>query len=336
MRDFRYARANSIDDALTLIQREPNAKFIGGGTNLLDLLKGDVEQADCLIDITALPLTQIQAEDDGLLIGALARNSDIANHALVRNHYPLLAQALVAGASPQLRNMATLGGNLLQRTRCAYFYDTTYLRCNKRMPGSGCAAREGIQHNHAIFGGSEQCIAINPSDMAAALAALDASVRVRGPSGQRTIAIDDFFRLPGATPDKEHDLQREELIVGVELPPSSYAQHSHYLKVRERRSYAFALVSIATALDIQHDEIVDARIVLGGVAPKPWRLRAVEEAVRGRAPAQLDHTALGALAVRDAQPSLQSQYKTALVRTVLRRSLEVAALPAIAMRGALA
>ncbi|HEY3698588.1 MAG TPA: xanthine dehydrogenase family protein subunit M [Spongiibacteraceae bacterium] len=324
MQDFRYQRVNSIEDAIHALQQQPAAKFIGGGTNLLDLMKGDVEKPDYLIDITRLPLAQIRVDDNGLLIGALMRNSDVANHAHVRKHYPLLAQALVAGASPQLRNMATAGGNLLQRTRCGYFYDTAYAQCNKRLPGSGCAARAGIAHNHAIFGASEHCIAINPSDMSVALVALDASVRVQGPQGQRVIPLADFFRLPGETPHIDTNLQRDELIVAVELPPARYAQHSHYLKIRERSSYAFALVSVAAALDISGDKINDARIALGGVAHKPWRLNALEDALRGNTLSVLNDDALIALAVRDAQPSPQNAYKISLVRTATRRALAIA------------
>lgn len=324
MEDFRYQRVSSIDAAIHAVQQQAAAKFIGGGTNLLDLMKGEVEKPDCLIDITRLPLAQISADDNGLLIGALMRNSDVANHAHVRKHYPLLAQALVAGASPQLRNMATVGGNLLQRTRCGYFYDTAYSQCNKRMPGSGCAARNGVAHNHAIFGASDSCIAINPSDMSVALVALDATVRVQGPQGQRAIPIADFFRLPGETPHIETNLQRDELIIAIELPPARYAQHSHYLKIRERSSYAFALVSAAAALDMSGDKISDARIVLGGVAHKPWRLNAVEDALRGNTLSALNDDALIALAVRDAQPSPQNAYKIPLVRAATRRALEIA------------
>jgi xanthine dehydrogenase YagS FAD-binding subunit len=220
--------------------------------------------------------------------------------------------------------MATAGGNLLQRTRCGYFYDTAYAQCNKRLPGSGCAARVGIAHNHAIFGASEHCIAINPSDMSVALVALDASVRVQGPQGQRVIPLADFFRLPGETPHIDTNLQRDELIVAVELPPGRYARHSHYLKIRERSSYAFALVSAAAALDMSGDKINDVRIVLGGVAHKPWRLNALEDALRGNTLSVLNDDALIALAVRDAQPSPQNAYKISLVRTATRRALAIA------------
>src|ERR1700754_4551907 len=264
-----YERAADVAGALRSAQ-QPGTMFIGGGTNLLDLMKGGVSRPIRLIDITRIQGLDIVSTlpDGGLRIGALVRNSDAANHALVRARYPLLSQALVAGASAQLRNMATVGGNLMQRTRCYYFVDPAFAMCNKRIPGSGCAALDGHHRIHAILGASDACVATNPSDMNVALAALDATVRVRGPRGERRIAIADFHRLPGSTPERDTTLEADELIVAVDLPPSRFAAHAHYLKLRDRASYAFALVSVAAALDLDGDVVRDARIALGGVAHK--------------------------------------------------------------------
>jgi xanthine dehydrogenase YagS FAD-binding subunit len=324
MENFNYERAATVADAIERIQR-PGARFIGGGTNLLDLMKGGVEEATQIIDLTRLPLTQIKIAADGsTMIGALMRNSDTANHPLIRQHYPLLAQALVAGASPQLRNMATIGGNLMQRTRCGYFADAAFSRCNKRVPGSGCGARDGQHNYHAIFGISAACIAVNPSDMNVALAALDAMVTVDSPRGQRSIPIADFHRLPGDSPHLDTNLQADELIVAVELPPSRYAQYSHYLKVRERSSYAFALVAVAAGLDIQAGKVVSARIAAGGVAHKPWRLNAVENALMAAKLSDVDYRLLGDLAVRDAQPLMQNAYKIPMLRAAVGRAVLMA------------
>src|SRR5471032_3101446 len=283
MQAIYYDRATDVAHALRLAQ-QPGAMFIGGGTNLLDLMKGDVERPQRLVDITHIGgLDHItELPDGGLRIGALVRNSDCANHALVRQRYPLLSQALLAGASAQLRNMATVGGNLLQRTRCPYFYDTGFEHCNKRMPGSGCDAIGGVNRNHAILGARDACIATHPSDMCVALAALRATVRVRGASGERAIAFDQFHRLPGDAPQKDTTLADGELIVAVDLPPSNFAEHAHYLKVRDRASYAFALVSVAAALDLRDGVVHDAALALGGVAHKPWRDARAESVLIGR------------------------------------------------------
>jgi xanthine dehydrogenase YagS FAD-binding subunit len=279
MHSIFYDRARDVDDALRLIA-QPGARFIGGGTNLLDLYKSGVDIPQRVVDITRLPLAHIDTlPGGGLAIGALASNTAAANHPEVRMRYPLLAEALLAGASPQLRNMATVGGNLMQRTRCHYFVDAAFPRCNKRAPGSGCGALDGINRNHAILGASDACIAVNPSDMAVALAALDATVRVRGAQGERRIAIEDFHRLPGAQAERDTTLEPGELIVAVELPPSGFAAHSHYLKLRDRASYAFALVSVAAALELDAGVVKQARIALGGVAHKPWRARDAEAAL---------------------------------------------------------
>lgn len=324
MRAFSYQRVERIDDAIAAV-RAGDARVLAGGTNLLDLMKGYVEQPVRIIDISRVPLADIaETSAGGIRIGALARNSDTANHPLVRERYPLLAQALLAGASPQLRNMATTGGNLMQRTRCHYFVDTAYADCNKRRPGSGCAARHGFTRQHAIFGASEQCIATHPSDMAVALAALDAVVHVRSARGERRIPVVDFHRLPGMTPDRDTNLARDELIVAVELPPSPFAEHSHYLKVRDRASYAFALVSVAAALDVADGTVRDARIVMGGVAHKPWRAREAERALIGR---RLDRASIDAAAdasILDAQPIRDNAFKVPLARRAVARALRTA------------
>ncbi|MEN3293112.1 MAG: xanthine dehydrogenase YagS FAD-binding subunit [Burkholderiales bacterium] len=324
MNSFLYERAANIEDAVRRAQ-QPGARFIGGGTNLLDLVKGGVEQPVRLIDVSRLALSDIaELPGGGMRIGALASNSDTANHPLIRQRYPLLSQALLAGASPQLRNMATVGGNLMQRTRCYYFYDTAFDMCNKRVPGSGCAAKDGYNRIHAILGASEQCIAVNPSDMSVALAALDAVVRVRGPKGERTIAFADFHRLPGDTPDKDTTLAQGELITAVDLPASSFAGHSYYLKVRDRASYAFALVSVAAALDLRDGVVRNARVAMGGVAHKPWRAVDAENALAGRAldPASIEDAAK--LAVRGAKPYRHNAFKVELAQRAVIRALRVA------------
>jgi xanthine dehydrogenase YagS FAD-binding subunit len=324
MNSFFYERAANVDDAVRLAQ-QPGAKFIGGGTNLLDLVKGGVEQPIHLIDVTRLALADItELPDGGVRIGALARNSDTANHPLIRQRYPLLTQALLAGASGQLRNMATVGGNLMQRTRCHYFYDTAYTQCNKRIPGSGCAAKDGENRIHAILGASEQCIAVNPSDMNVALAALDAVVHVRGPQGERRIPIGEFHRLPGDAPDKDTTLAPAELITAVDLPASPFATHSVYLKVRDRASYAFALVSVAAALDMRDGVVRNARLALGGVAHKPWRVIDAENALVNH---QLDNSMLrdaAAWAVQGAKPYPHNAFKIELAKRAVVRALRLA------------
>src|SRR5436305_1048347 len=271
MKPFSYLRAT--DPASAVSQLGADGKFLGGGTNLVDLMKMGVETPARLVDINKLPLAQIdELPGGGVRIGALARNSDVADHPLIKSRYPVLSQALVSGASPQLRNMATVGGNLMQRTRCFYFYDPAFPKCNKRQPGSGCGALEGFNRIHAILGQSDQCIATHPSDMCVAMAALDAVVRVQGPKREREIAFSDFHRLPGNTPDRDTNLARDELIIAVDLPAMPFAARSHYLKVRDRASYAFALVSVAAALDLDaNNKLKDARVAHGGVAHKPWR-----------------------------------------------------------------
>ena len=324
MTPFAYHRARSIDDAVRL-GAAPGAHFLGGGTNLVDLAKGGVVQPLLLVDVTRLPLADVTPlPDGGLRLGAMLRNSDAANHALVRTRYPLLSQALLAGASPQLRNMATVGGNLLQRTRCSYFYDTAFEHCNKRAPGSGCDALDGVNRNHAILGASPSCIATHPSDMCVALAALRASVRVRGPRGERSIAMADFHRLPGDAPQRDTTLAPGELVLGVDLPPDGFAAHAHYLKVRDRASYAFALVSVAAALDVRDGVVRDAAIALGGVAHKPWRRPEAEARLVGRAPGDDAFAEAADLLLQGARPVSQNGFKPALARRAIVRALQTA------------
>ncbi|MFC5477766.1 FAD binding domain-containing protein [Massilia suwonensis] len=328
MHAIDYERATDPAHALRLAQ-DQHTRFIGGGTNLLDLMKGGVERPLRLVDITRIGLADIaELGNGGLRIGALARNSDTANHALVRSRYPLLAQALLAGASPQLRNMATIGGNLMQRPRCPYFVDTAFDMCNKRLPGSGCAAREGYNRMHAILGASEACIAVNPSDMSVALAALDAVVQVAGPRGNRSIPMADFHRLPGTQPQSETTVQPGELITAVDLPPPGFTRHTYYLKVRDRASYAFALVSVAAALELADGVVRQARIALGGVAHRPWRMPAAEALLVGHRLEDARSRAAAALLVRGAQAFKDNRFKIELAQratvSALRRAGEVA------------
>jgi xanthine dehydrogenase YagS FAD-binding subunit len=324
MHAFQYRRAASVDEAIRLAQ-DPGAVFIGGGTNLLDLMKGGVTAPDMLIDVSRLPLAGIaELPDGGVRIGAMVRNTDAANHPLIRQRYPLLSQALLAGASVQLRNMATVGGNLLQRTRCYYFYDTGFDRCNKRVPGSGCAALEGYQRNHAILGASNACIATHPSDMCVALVALRASVRVQGPTGERVIAMHDFHRLPGDTPERDTNLNRGELITAIDLPRSPFADHAHYLKVRDRASYAFALVSVAAALEVRDGIVRDAALALGGVAHKPWHVPHAETRLVGRALDPQSMQAAAEAVLQGAQAHEYNRFKIDLARRSVVRALSIA------------
>ena len=321
MRPFSYVRANDAADAVRAAAANSRAKFLAGGTNLLDLMKEDVERPDEIIDVNRLALTAIEARNGGVSIGALATNADTANHPLIRRNYPLLTQAILAAASPQLRNMATNGGNLMQRTRCPYFYDTA-VPCNKREPGSGCGAREGLNRMHAILGWSEKCVATYPGDMANALYALDAVVTVRGPGGRdRRIPVGDFHRLPGDHPERDNNLESGELIASIELPPSKFAKNSYYLKVRDRASYAFALVAVAAALELDGGRIRQARLVLGGVAHKPWRSSEAEAVLAGRAPSEDTFRRAGEAALRDAKPLSQNAYKVELGKRAIVRAL---------------
>src|SRR5918993_2834806 len=325
MRPFKYARATDPNGAARTVAANPGAKFLAGGTNLLDLMKEDVERPNQLVDLTRLKLTEIRRTGSGVSIGALATNTDTANHPLIRQNYPLLTQAIVAGASGQLRNMATNGGNLLQRTRCQYFYDTA-MPCNKREPGTGCGAREGLNRIHAILGWSEKCVATYPGDMANALYALEAVVRVRGANGQeRTIPIGEFHRLPGDTPEKDTNLQHGELIVAIDLPKSNFAKNSYYLKVRDRASYAFALVAVAAALEIDGGNIKQARVVLGSVAHKPWRSPEGETALAGKPATEESFRRAADAAPAGARPLEHNAYKVELGKRAVVRALMRAA-----------
>jgi xanthine dehydrogenase YagS FAD-binding subunit len=306
MNNFQYSQAVDVADAVRQIAADPGAKFIAGGTNLIDLMKYNVVRPERLIDITRLPLKAVEeTPGGGLRIGALVPNSDLAYHPLIQQRYPLVSSAILAGASQQLRNMASVGGNLMQRTRCFYFYDVA-TPCNKREPGSGCSAVGGINRINAILGTSEACIAVHPSDMCVALAALEARVHVAGPSGERAIAFADFHRLPGDTPQRDSNLQPNEIITAVELPARGFAANYSYLKIRDRLSYAFALVSVAAALEIDGGSIKDARLALGGVAHKPWRDSAAEAVLRGQ-PANQARRAIVRALTQAANGTPQSQ-----------------------------
>jgi xanthine dehydrogenase YagS FAD-binding subunit len=323
--NFQYARANNVTEAVRQIAADPSARFIAGGTNLIDLMKEDVERPTLLVDISHLPLKTVEeTADGGLRIGALVPNSDLAYHPLIAQRYPLLASAILAGASAQLRNMASTGGNLLQRTRCHYFYDTA-TPCNKREPGSGCPAIPGINRMHAILGTSESCIATHPSDMCVALAALEARVHVTGSEGDRVIAFADFHRLPGSTPQHDTNLRSDEIITAIELPARGFAQNYTYLKIRDRLSYAFALVSVAAALELKGKTIQDARLALGGVAHKPWRDQAVEAELREKVADQSTFTQAADTLLRDARGFAHNSFKIELARRCIVRALTQAA-----------
>jgi xanthine dehydrogenase YagS FAD-binding subunit len=325
MINFEYARAGNVADAVRLIADDPAAKLVAGGTNLIDLMKMDVERPTKVIDINRLPLNQIESTSSGgLRIGALVRNTDLAYHALVEQRYPVLASAIMAGASGQLRNMASTGGNLLQRTRCHYFYDTV-TPCNKREPGSGCSAIHGHNRMHAILGASDACIAVHPSDMCVALAILEANIHVTGASGDRTIAFADFHRLPGDTPQRDTNLKASEIITAVELPPQGFSQNYTYLKIRDRLSYAFALVSVAVGLELNRGVIVDGRLALGGVAHKPWRDPQAEAALRGQSASTETFSRAADVLLRDAKACEHNRFKIDLARRCLVRALMQAA-----------
>ncbi|AWN35909.1 FAD binding domain-containing protein [Methylobacterium radiodurans] len=324
MNRFDYVRAETVAQAVQAFAGANGARFIAGGTNLIDLMKYDVERPGRLIDITRLPLGEIAEHDGSLRLGALATNATVAYDDRVRARYPLLADAILAGASAQLRNAASTGGNLLQRTRCYYFYDTG-TPCNKRQPGSGCPAIGGVNRIHAIFGTSEHCIATHPSDMCVALAALEAVVQVSGPEGERSIPFAEFHRLPGDAPEKDTNLRPGEIIVSVDLPDQDFSRHYTYLKLRDRLSYAFALVSVAAALDLDGDAIRTARLALGGVAHKPWRNAEAEALLQGKPATRESFQAAADLVVAEAKPQHGNAFKVELARRAIVRGLEQAA-----------
>lgn len=325
MINFQYSRAGNVADAVSQMAASPGAKFVAGGTNLVDLMKMDVERPVKLIDINRLPLDKVEeTADGGLRIGALVRNTDLAYHPVVERRYPMVSSAILAGASQQLRNMASVGGNLVQRTRCAYFYDIA-TPCNKREPGSGCSAIGGLNRMNAILGTSDACIAVYPSDMCVALAALEAKVRVIGPGGEREIPIADFHRLPGDTPQRDNNLGADELIVSVELPPRGFASNYTYIKIRDRLSYAFALVSVAVGLELEGGNIKEARFALGGVAQKPWRKVEAEVSLRGKAPNETAFAEAAAIVLRGAKGFGHNDFKIDLAQRVVIRALSQAA-----------
>jgi xanthine dehydrogenase YagS FAD-binding subunit len=325
MINFEYARAGDVADAVRLIAGDPAARFVAGGTNLIDLMKMDVERPTKVVDINRLPINQIESTPNrGLRIGALVRNTDLAYHPLVERHYPVLASAIMAGASQQLRNMASTGGNLLQRTRCAYFYDTA-TPCNKREPGAGCSAIQGQNRMHAILGASEACIAVHPSDMCVALAILEAKIHVTGASGDRVIAFPDFHRLPGDAPQRDTNLNAGEIITAVELPPQGFPKNHTYLKIRDRLSYAFALISVAVGLELDGETIKEARFALGGVAHKPWRDPQAEATLRGQRASEATFANAADALLRDARGHTHNAFKIDLARRCIVRALTQAA-----------
>jgi xanthine dehydrogenase YagS FAD-binding subunit len=326
---FTYTKATDAADALRRAA-DDGARYLGGGTNLVDLMRETIEKPDSLVDVTGLSADIVETKDGGLLIGAAARNTAVAEHEAVRTRYPMLTRAIVAGASAQVRNMATVGGNLMQRTRCPYFYDAEGSHCNKRAPGSGCDAidgrsvgagspeEQGFNRSHAILGASDACAATHPSDMCVALAALGAVVHLRGTEGTRSVPLTEFHRLPGDHPEIETVLEPGELITAVELPPLPFAARSAYRKVRDRASYAFALVSVAAALDVDDDGTIrDVRLALGGVATKPWRAWRAEEALRGRPATRETFQAAIAAELADARPLRDNQFKVDLAERLV-------------------
>ncbi|MCF3147820.1 FAD binding domain-containing protein [Streptomyces platensis] len=328
MKPFGYLRATSVEEAVQAAAGQPGARFLGGGTNLVDLMKLGVETPQVLIDVTRLPLDRIEElPDGGLRIGALVRNSELAAAAAVRDRYPALSQALLAGASGQLRNIATTGGNLLQRTRCLYFQDISK-PCNKRAPGTGCPARDGVHRDLAVLGHSDHCVATQPSDMAVALAALDAEVLLHGPDGERTVPVTDFHRLPGDSPERDTEIRPGELITAVRLPPAAPGTRSRYRKARDRASYAFALASVAAVLEVRDGTVRRAALAFGGLAHRPWRARAAEEVLHG-APATEDTFARAADAeLAAARPLRDNGFKVTLARNLAVGVLAGLAAPA--------
>jgi xanthine dehydrogenase YagS FAD-binding subunit len=321
MKPYSYVRAQDVEGAVATLAGVPNAAFLAGGTNLVDLMKLGIETPDVLVDVRRLNSERVEdLEDGGLRIGASVPNSVLAADRKVRTRYQALSQALLAGASGQLRNVATTGGNLLQRTRCVYFYDTT-TPCNKRERSSGCSAVEGHNKNHAILGASDHCVATHPSDMAVAMTALEAFVNVWGPEGERRIPIEDLHRLPGDVPQRDTTLEHGELITSVDLPPLAFSSNSKYRKVRERASYAFALVSVAAALDVEDGVVRDVRIALGGVAHKPWRATKAEEALRDEPASEENFRAAADIELEDAEPLRDNAFKVPLARNVITRTL---------------
>ena len=323
MINFEYIRVSNTKSAIDALVKDKSSQWIAGGTNLVDLMKKGVMKPQKLVDINNLPLKEIRNDGDKLYIGAMALNSDVAENELVQNEQPLLSLALKAGASQQLRNMATIGGNMMQRTRCAYFYNTD-MPCNKREPGSGCGALKGFNRMHAIFNDSDKCIAVHPSDMCIALVTLDATVLVTGPKGDRRIAFQNFHRLPGDAPQKDNTLERGELITGIEIPANAFGKNVHYLKIRDRTSYAFALVSVAAAVDLQGDRINQVSLGMGGVAHKPWRLTEAENFLKGKTASEAVFVQAADIAMRGAKGYGYNNFKLKLAPNSIVEALKMA------------
>jgi len=323
MINFQYLRTTSAKAALALLVKDKSSKFIAGGTNLIDLMKRGVTAPEKLIDINHVPLKQIELIGDKIVIGALASNTAVAEHTLIKEKLPLLAMALNAGASAQLRNVATVGGNMMQRTRCGYFYDVE-MPCNKRQPGSGCGAIGGFNRMHAIFGTSDKCIAVHPSDMCIALTALDATVILANGKGERRLLFKDFHRLAGDTPQLDNNLKPDEMIVRLEIPTNNLIKNSYYLKVRDRASYAFALVSVAAAIEISNNKITDVRLAMGGVAHKPWRLSASENYLKGKEPTTENFEQAARLAMTDAKGFGENDFKLQMAPNSIIEALTMA------------
>jgi len=335
MNNFDYVKATDVAEAINGIASNNDAQYIAGGTNLIDLLKYNLTDAEVLVDVNHINSNHNieETEDGGLKLGAFETNANTAYHPLIEERYPLLSKAILAGASAQIRNMATNGGNLLQRTRCYYFYDAN-TPCNKREPGSGCSAKLGYNRIMAIMGTSEHCIAVFPSDMCIALAALDAVVNISGPDGERSLAFNDFHRLPGDTPHLDNNLQPGEIITSIDLPPKGFAQNYSYLKLRDRNSYAFALISVATGLELEADYIKEARIALGGVAHKPWRVKEAEEFLAGKLPTRENFAAAAEIIIQGAIPYEFNSFKIELAKRAIVRNCMMALHPETQLPGA--
>lgn len=324
MNPFQYVRPATLKAVVNLLAKDSSTICIAGGTNLIDLMKRGVTAPEKLIDINNLPLKNIEKKNTLLSIGALALNSDVAKNEMILKQYPLLSMALKAGASPQIRNMATVGGNIMQRTRCPYFYDTV-MPCNKRQPGTGCGALQGYNRMHAIFGASDSCIAVHPSDMSIALAALDATITVNGPKGERSIPFNEFYTLPGDHPEKDNNLERTEVITAVEIRENAFIENIHYLKVRDRASYAFALISVAAALDLNGSSINSARLAMGGVAHKPWRLYEAEQFLVGKPASEASFKQAAQIAMKGAKAYGHNAFKLKLAPNAIVEALKIAA-----------
>ncbi|PJE94508.1 FAD-binding molybdopterin dehydrogenase [Streptomyces carminius] len=321
MKSFDYLRVSRASAAVGAVAARPQGSFVAGGTELLNLMKDEALAPDLVVDVNGLPLSEIALRDGRLSIGATARMGDVADHPVVRERFPVLAEALLASASPQIRNRASIGGNLMQRTRCWYYRDPGS-PCNRRDPGSGCPALDGQNRWHAVLGGSGHCIAVHPSDLAVALRALDATVHILGPRGRRSLSLDDLYRLPGATPHRETALRHGELITGVELPITPLARSSRYLKLRDRASFEFAVVSVAAALTMRGRTVTGVRLAFGGIAPRPWHSPAAEEALRGRALTDRAVREAGRALVRGAEPREHNAFKIELVQRALADILD--------------